>query len=196
MVSMSPTVHLASKTQARGLGGIFRAAVGGEGIFASEFTASDGPGEVVLAPATPGDVIEFALQGETIYAQSGAYLAGNSSLELGTKGSLKAMISGEGLFLQKVSGSGTVFLACYGAVYTRDLAEGERYVVDTGHLLAFQETADYRLKTVSKGLFSTFASGEGLVAEFTGPGRIWIQSRNLRGFAALLSKLLPTRDND
>ncbi len=193
MVAMSPTVELASKSQAKGLGGLFRAAVGGEGIFASEFTASGGPGEVVLAPATPGDVVEFQLQGQTLFAQNGAYLAGEDGLELGTKGSLKAMISGEGLFLQTISGHGTVYLACYGAVFTRDLGADETYVVDTGHMLAFEDSVQYRLKTVSKGLFSTLASGEGLVAEFRGPGRLWIQSRNLSGFAALLGKLLPDR---
>ncbi len=193
MVSMSPTVELEAKTQGKGLGGILRAAVGGEGIFASQFTAAGGPGEVVLAPAVPGDVVEFALQNQTVYAQSGAYLAGASELELGTKGSLKAMFSGEGLFLQTVSGTGPLFLSCYGAIFTRDLGSGETYIVDTGHMLAFEESVTYRLKTASKGLFSTVTSGEGLVAEFQGPGRIWIQSRNLRGFAGLLSKLLPDR---
>ncbi|MCG8479094.1 MAG: TIGR00266 family protein, partial [Spirochaetales bacterium] len=128
MVSMSSTIELEAKTQGKGLGGILRAAVGGEGIFASQFTASGGPGEVVLAPAVPGDVVEFSLQNQTIYAQSGAYLAGASDLELGTKGSLKAMVSGEGLFLQTVSGTGPLFLSCYGAIFTRDLEAGETYV--------------------------------------------------------------------
>lgn len=193
MVAMSPTIDIASKTQGKGLGGMFRAAVGGEGLFASEFTASGGAGEVVLAPATPGDVVEFDLQGKTLYAQSGAYLAGDADLELGTKGSFKAMISGEGLFLQTITGTGKAYLACYGAVMTRDLAPGETYIVDTGHMLAFEEGVNYRVKMVSKGLFSTMASGEGLVAEFQGPGRLWIQSRNLSGFAALLTKLLPDK---
>lgn len=196
MVSMSPSIELTSRTQGKGLGGMFKAAVGGEGIFASEFVASDGPGEVVLAPATPGDVVEFNLSGQTIFAQGGAYLAGDAGLELGTKGSLKAMLSGEGLFLQTISGSGPVYLACYGAVFTRDLAAGESYIVDTGHMLAFESGVDYRIKTASKGLFSSLTSGEGLVAEFKGPGRLWIQSRNLRGFAALLDKLLPSRQKD
>lgn len=194
MVSMSPSVTLTSRTQGKGIGGLFRAAVGGEGLFASEFVAETGPGEVVLAPPTPGDVVAFPLTGTTLFAQNGAYLAGDAGLELGTKGSLKAMISGEGLFLQTISGSGTVYLSCYGAMYERDLAAGESYVVDTGHLLAFEDGMGYRVKTVSKGLFSTLASGEGLVAEFTGPGKLWMQSRNLSGFAKLLDSLLPDRN--
>ena len=101
MVSMSPTLQLKSKKQGKGLGGMLKAAVGGEGLFISEFTAEGGPGELVLAPPTPGDVIPYTLQGNTIMAQGGAYLAGSNDLELSTKGSLKGLISGEGLFLQK-----------------------------------------------------------------------------------------------
>jgi uncharacterized protein (TIGR00266 family) len=192
MVSMSTTVELQSRSTSKGLGGLLKSAVGGEGIFSSEFTASGGSGEVVLAPPTPGDIIEFNLSGQTLFAQSGAYLAGTNGLELGTKGSLKSMLSGEGIFLQTISGTGTVWLSCYGSVYERKLAVSESYTVDTGHMLAFEETMSYTVKKAAKGLFSTLASGEGLVARFEGPGTLYIQSRNLSGFAALLSKLLPS----
>lgn len=192
MVSMSPTLELVSKKQGKGLGGMFKAAVGGEGIFASEFTAASGPGELVLAPPTPGDILSFDLANQTIFAQSGAYLAGSPSLELSTKGSVKAMVSGEGLFLQAISGSGKVFLNTYGAAFERQLAPGEHYIVDTGHLVAFEESVTYTIRKAAKGLFSTLVSGEGLVCNFEGPGRLWIQSRNLKGFAALLHKLMPS----
>lgn len=192
MVAKSNTVELQAKSQGKGLGGMLRAAVGGEGLFATRFTAGGGAGEVILAPAAPGDIIEFDLTGQTINAQGGAYLAGSDGLELGTKGSLKAMISGEGLFLQTISGTGKVWLSAYGAVWKKDLQPNETYTVDTGHMVAFEESVNYTVRKAAKGLFSTLASGEGLVAEFTGPGALWIQSRNLRGFAGLIAKLLPT----
>ena len=196
MVSMSSTVELQSTTTAKGIGGLFRAAVGGEGMFASVFTATEGDGEVILAPPAPGDIVEFQMDGRTLYCQGGAYLAGSPDLELSTKGSLKSMFSGEGLFLQTVTGHGKVFLSCYGAVWRKDLGPGETYVIDTGHMLAFEEGVDYRVKMVSKGLFSSFASGEGLVAEFRGPGAVYIQSRNLQGFAKLLHQLMPTKSGN
>jgi len=195
MVSMSSNVELKSKTQGKGLGGMFKAAIGGEGIFASEFTSSGGPGEVILAPPTPGDILELPVNGQTLFAQGGAYLAGNADLVLGTKGSLKSAFAGEGLFLQTITGNGTVFLSCYGAIIERQVSPGETYVVDTGHLLAFEESVQYKVKMASKGLFSSMASGEGLVAELSGSGRLWIQTRNLSGFAALLQKLLPTKQS-
>jgi uncharacterized protein (TIGR00266 family) len=193
MVSMSPTLELKSKTQGRGLGGMLRAAIGGEGFFASEYTAEGGAGELVLAPATPGSVLTFDLKGETILAQGGAYLAGAIDLELSTQGSLKALVSGEGLFLQKISGVGQVFLSTYGAVFEKELAAGEHYIVDTGHLVAFQESVTYTIRKAARGLVSTVMSGEGLVCNFQGPGKLWIQSRNLKGFAQLIARLLPSK---
>ena len=191
MVSMSPSVEIEAKKQGKGIGGMLKAAVGGEGLFASLFTAADAAGEVVLAPSTPGDIIGFDMDGNTILAQSGAYLAGTDGLELSTQGSFKAMISGEGLFLQKITGNGKVFLNSYGAVYVKELSSDEHYILDTGHLVAFEDSASYTLKKAAKGLFSTLASGEGLVCDFVGPGKIWIQTRNLKGFASLIAKLLP-----
>ena len=188
---MSPTIEIQSKKQGKGLGGMLKAAVGGEGLFATLFTASGGAGEVVLAPPVPGDIIAFDMVGNTILAQSGAYLAGSDGLELSTQGSFKAMISGEGLFLQKISGNGKVFLNSYGAVFVKQLASGEHYILDTGHLVAYEDSAGYTLRKAAKGLFSTLVSGEGLVCDFTGPGKVWVQTRNLKGFAGVIASLMP-----
>ena len=193
MVSMSPSIELKSKKQGKGLGGMLKAAVGGEGLFSSVFTAESGAGEVVLAPSSPGDIIGFDMSGNTILAQSGAYLAGTEGMELSTQGSFKAMISGEGLFLQKITGNGKVFLNSYGAVYVKELSAGEHYILDTGHLVAYEDSASYTLKKAAKGLFSTLASGEGLVCDFTGPGKLWMQTRNLKGFASLIANLMPKK---
>ena len=104
---------------------------------------------------------------------------------------MKAMFSGEGLFLQKITGNGPLFLNSYGAISEKELQADETYIVDTGHIIAFEESVQYKLRKAAKGLFSTLASGEGLVGEYQGPGKLWTQSRNLKGFAQLLNSLLP-----
>ncbi len=192
MVSMSTSIELKSRTTGKGLGGMFKAAIGGEGFFSSEFSASS-PGEVVLAPPVPGDIIDMKISGQTVFCQGGAYLAGSPELELSTQGSLKGLVSGEGLFLQKISGRGDLFLSCYGAVSIKELDAGETYIVDTGHMVAFEETVNYKIRKAAKGLMSTVLSGEGLTCEFSGPGKVWIQSRNIKGFAALIAKLVPSK---
>lgn len=193
MVSMSSNIEIQSKGSGKGILGSLKAAVGGESFFASVYTAAGGPGELVLAPTFPGDILRVDLSGRTLLAQGGAYLAGNTDLELSTQGSLKAMVSGEGLFLSKISGTGVVFLNAYGAISEKQLGPGETYIVDTGHIVAFDESVSYSLRKSAKGLFSTIVSGEGLVSEYTGPGRIWIQGRNLKGFARLIASLTPNR---
>jgi uncharacterized protein (TIGR00266 family) len=195
MVSMSPTIELKAKTTGKGIGGMFKAAIGGEGLFSSEFTATSA-GEVVIAPPVPGDIIDFNLTGETIFCQGGAYLAGSPSLDLSTQGSLKSLVSREGLFLQKISGTGALFLSCYGAVKVKELAEGEIYIVDTGHMVAFESSVNYTIKKASKGIISSVLSKEGFTCEFSGPGKVWIQSRNLSGFASLISKLMPQKSSN
>jgi uncharacterized protein (TIGR00266 family) len=193
MVSMTPTLKLEAKTTGKGLMGTLKAAVGGEGLFASLYTAETGDGELVLAPGTLGDVMKMDMSGNTLYAQSGAYLAGSPGLELSTKGSLKAMISGEGLFLQKISGNGILFLNTYGAFFEKILAPGETYIVDTNHIVAFEETVQYKIRKAAKGILSSIASGEGLVCEYTGPGKMWVQTRALSAFAQQIERYIHKR---
>jgi uncharacterized protein (TIGR00266 family) len=192
MLSMSASIELNTQAAGKGLLGTLKAAVGGESIFASIYEAVHGPGELILAPPTPGDILRMDLTGNTIFTQSGAYLAGSPDLTLGAQGSLKAFVSGEGLFLSKISGHGPLFLTSFGSIYSKTLAPGEPYVVDTGHMVAFTEGMQYTVKAAARGLFSSFASGEGLVCLFTGPGTIWMQTRNVRHFANSLIPFLPT----
>lgn len=193
MIAMTSTVELKSKTSGQGFGGIFKAAMGGEGLFKSEYTASGGPGEVTFAPAIPGDILAIELSGRTILAQSGAWLAGTPDVQMSAQGSLKAMVSGEGLFLQKLSGNGRVFLSSYGAMVEKNLKAGETWIIDTGNMVAFEASVSQKIRKAAKGLFSTLASGEGLVAEFTGPGKVWMQTRCLPGLAQALARFLPAK---
>lgn len=191
MISMSPTIDLKAKTQGKGIFGALKAVVGGESLFISEYTAT-GDGELVVAPSTPGDIIQIELKGNTVFCQRGGYLCGTPELDISTQGSLKAMFSGEDLFLQKISGTGTVFLNSYGAVFEKEL-NGNSYIVDTGHIVAFEETISYKIKKASKGIFSSIASGEGLVCEYSGTGKIWVQTRNIPALASAISPYLPKR---
>ncbi|MFQ3621557.1 MAG: TIGR00266 family protein [Spirochaetales bacterium] len=191
MICMSPSIELKAKTTGKGLFGALGAAMGGEKLFTSEYTAIEDDAELILGPAGPGDITHLFLKQETILAQSGSYLAGDASLELSSQGSFKAMIAGEGLFLQRISGTGDLWLSSYGAILQKELAPGEEYIVDTGNLVAFDGTMQYSLTKAARSLFSTFASGEGIICRFRGPGRIWIQTRNISAFAQLLFPFFP-----
>ncbi|HEX8423912.1 MAG TPA: TIGR00266 family protein [Pyrinomonadaceae bacterium] len=193
MVSMSANVELQSQMKGGLLGAIKRAA-GGESAFVSTFTARGGPGEVTFAPGAPGDIAAIELNNQMFYVQSSSYLAGDASLVVDTRwGGAKSFFGGEGLFVLQVSGAGLLLVSSFGAIHRKRLQAGERYVVDTGHLVAWEGTTQYTLRKAAAGLFRTMMSGEGIVAEFTGPGEILIQTRNLAAFAGLLKPFFPTQ---
>jgi uncharacterized protein (TIGR00266 family) len=194
MVSMSANVELQSQMKG-GLMGAIKRAVGGESAFVSTYTAHGGPGEVTLAPGPPGDVAAIEMSNQTFYVQSSSYLAGDTSLAIDTRwGGARSFFGGEGLFVLQVAGTGLLLVSSFGAIHRKQLGYGERYVVDTGHLVAWQGHMQYELrKAAQSGWFRSLVSGEGIVAEFTGPGEILIQTRNLAAFAGILKPFFPTQ---
>ena len=194
MVSMSANVDLYSEMKG-GVFGALKRAVGGESAFVSTFTAKGGSGEVTLAPGAPGDVAGIEMRNQTFMVQSSSYLAGDTSLVVDTKfGGAKSFFGGEGLFLLQVSGAGLLLVSSFGAIHRRILGQGEQYVVDTGHLVAWEGHMQYNIRKAAKaGYLRSLLSGEGMVAEFSGPGEILIQTRNLAAFAGLLKPFFPSQ---
>jgi uncharacterized protein (TIGR00266 family) len=193
MVSMSANVELQSQMKGGLLGALKRAA-GGESAFVSTFTARGGPGEVTLAPGAPGDIAAIELTNQTFFVQSSSYLAGDASLNVDTKwGGAKSFFGGEGLFVLMVQGQGLLLVSSFGAIHRKTLQAGERYVVDTGHLVAWEGTTQYTLRKAAAGFFRSMVSGEGIVAEFAGPGELLIQTRNLAALAGLLKPFFPSQ---
>ncbi|UCC11461.1 MAG: TIGR00266 family protein [candidate division WOR-3 bacterium] len=192
MVSMSGGIEIETKMKGGLFGALKRSMLGGESFFLNTFRAQQ-QAEILFAPSLPGDIAIIEMQSQTFYAQSGAYIASSPELEIDTKwGGAKTFFSREGLFLLKIVGSGTLFLSSYGAIHEIELRDGETYRVDTGHMVAFAQGVDYRVTKVG-GLKSTLFSGEGLVCELTGPGRIFIQSRSADAFLLWLIPQLPKR---
>jgi uncharacterized protein (TIGR00266 family) len=196
MVSMSANIDLQSELKG-GVFGALKRAVGGESAFVSTFTASGAPGEVTLAPGAPGDIAGIEMRNQTFMVQSSSYLAGDTSLQVDTKfGGAKSFFGGEGLFVLQVSGAGLLLVSSFGAIHRRTLRPGEQYVIDTGHLVAWEGHMQYNLRKAAKsGFFRSFLSGEGMVAEFNGPGEVLMQTRNLAAFAGLLKPFFPSQSS-
>jgi uncharacterized protein (TIGR00266 family) len=193
MVSMSANVELQSEMKG-GLFGALKRAVGGESAFISTFTARGGPGEVTLAPGSPGDIAAIEMANQVFFVQSSSYLAGDASLVIDTRwGGAKSFFGGEGLFVLQVQGAGLLLVSSFGAIHRKRLGPGERYVVDTGHLVAWEGTTQYTLRKAAAGFFRSLVSGEGIVAELTGPGELLIQTRNLAAFAGLMKPFFPSQ---
>ncbi len=193
MVSMSPTITMESKMQG-GLGKALGRLIGGESFFQTTYTASAGPGELLLAPASLGDILPLQLGGNGYMVTSGCYLAGDASLNIETKISGKALFGGEGLFIMRVSGTGPLYVSAFGAIHAVQLVPGQPYVVDSGHIVAFQDTMSYDVRTATRSLWGSFTSGEGFVAQFTGPGILYVQTRAPQSFGPWLGQFIPGRN--
>ncbi len=195
MVSMSANVELQAEMKGGFFGALKRAA-GGESAFVSTFTARGGPGEVCFAPGSPGDIAALEMNNQAFFVQSSSYLAGDAGLTVDTRwGGAKNFFGGEGLFVLQVTGSGLLLLSSFGAIHRKKLQPGERYVVDTGHLVAWEATTQYTLRKAAAGFWRSMMSGEGIVSEFVGPGEILIQTRNLESFAGLMKPFFPTQSS-
>lgn len=192
MVTMSGACRLETvklKRAKAGVLGAIKQLLSGEWFLVNRIT---GPGAVTLAPTHAGDVVAHDLRGELVI-QSGSFLACDPGVSIdGEWTGARSFFSGEGLFMLRASGAGTVLLNSFGAVEAVDV-EGA-YIVDTGHIVAFEPTLTYAVKAFGGGLWSAFTSGEGLVARFEGRGRLYVQTRNLGAFGKLIGPLLPPRD--
>lgn len=191
MVSMSAGVTLETKATGGFMKSLARSVLGGESFFQNTFIAPPGGGVVSVAPALPGDMFSLVLHNEALMVQSGSYVASEAGVELDTKwGGAKTFFASEGLVMLRASGSGELLLSSYGAIHEMNLAQGEKYTVDTGHLVAFSEGISFTVNKVG-GLKSTIFSGEGLVVELTGPGRVLMQTRSTDAFLSWLIPKLP-----
>lgn len=196
MVSMSANMALETEMKGGLFGALGRSFLGGESFFTSKFQAQGGPGELTLAPALPGDIAAMELQGQTVLLKSGAFLGGSAQLSIDSSwGGARGFFGSGGLFLLRVQGHGLLLFNAYGALHWKQLAPGERYLVDTGHVVGFSDGMQFAVRKAAQGLFSSIASGEGLVCEFTGPGLIYMQTRSEQSLVNWLAPRLPSRNS-
>ena len=143
MASMTPSLKMKA-----GLKGGLKKALGrmfaGESLIVNTFTAESEPGEVTFAPGIPGDLMHYHLDHNSIYLQRGSFLAHSDGVDLSAKWQgAKGFFSGEGLVLLKAHGTGDLFFNSFGAILEIDVAD--EYVVDTGYIVAFEDTLDYKV---------------------------------------------------
>jgi uncharacterized protein (TIGR00266 family) len=194
MVEMSPGLEVSTEATGGVLKGLKRKALGGTSFFMNTYSAKEG-GAVTFGAKLPGDVVRYSLADETMYVQSGSFLAAAGDIDVDTKwGGAKTFFSREGLFLLKCSGTGELFVSSFGAIRNLDLAAGQSEIIDSGHMVAFTDGVEYKVRKFG-GWKSTILGGEGLVVELTGPGRAAMQTRSPEGLVEAIAPLLP-KQND
>ena len=196
MVTQDAHVQMqTSATGGKGIGGFLkglgRKMFLGESFFRNTFTAANGPGEVTFAPSLPGDTMVYQMAGQDLIIQQTSYLCSATTVEIETKWGGFRSFFGEGrLFWIRAFGHGPVAVNAFGAIKQIDV--NGSFIVDTGHIVAFEPTLTFNIKRVGSW-FSTFFSSEGLVCRFEGQGKLFIQSRNPQEFGSLVGPKLPPR---
>jgi uncharacterized protein (TIGR00266 family) len=195
MAAMDTHISMKSKLKGGLLKGVGRM-LGGESLFLSEFTADRNAGKLYLSPGIPGDIQHYSLTTDrAVILQSSGFVACSPSVDLDTKfQGLKGFFSGESLFLVRATGEGDLWFSSYGAII--EIPVSGSYVVDTGHVVAFEDSLNYRVEVLNglsfKNLKTSIFGGEGLVCRFSGQGKLWIQSRKLPPLMNFLNSFRPT----
>ena len=195
MTYMDPTIEPHTRKREKSLlGSLGLTIIGGQSFWVNDYTATDGAGEVGLVAAPVGDIEMLEVKPNQGYIiQKSAYIASTQNVDLDIKweGFTKGLF-GQGLFMIKVSGQGQLFINTFGAIDKHTLKPGETIIVDNFHLVGFSDACRYKV-TKFGGLKETILGGEGLVTEITGPGDVYIQTKNLREFVDWLWTLLESR---
>ena len=185
MTYMTPTMEIRTRKREQSiLGSLATALIGGQSFFVNDYVAVGGAGEIGLVAAPVGDITKLDIQpNKGFIIQKSSYLASSQAIDLDVRweGFSKGLF-GQGLFMIKTTGQGDLFINTFGAIDRHELAPGQELIVDNFHLVAFSDSCRYSVEK-SGGWKETIFSGEGLMTRITGPGLVFIQTKNLREFA-------------
>lgn len=164
---------LALESHGPGAGGLFKAMASGESIYRPTYT---GTGDVYLEPSFANFHV-FALGGREWILERGAYWASDGTVEVDVhrERALTSVLGGQGMinFQTKVRGNGQVVVVAQGDVQELFL-NNDTLVVDGTFVVARTGNLQYRIERVTKSLFGSMSSGEGLVSTFQGTGTVLI----------------------
>jgi uncharacterized protein (TIGR00266 family) len=179
MMYMTDSIQMDSKMEGGFLGGLKRKFLAGESFFITYFRSLNAAGKVAFAGPYPGKIVQLDLQNQQVLCQKDAFLCAVGDIDLSIAFTRKigaGFFGGEGFILQKMDGTGKLFIHSGGTILPFQLAPGERLKVDTGCLVALDPTIDYDIVRVG-GIKTSLFGGEGLFfAALTGPGRVWLQT--------------------
>ena len=165
-------------------------ALAGEYIFMNTYTAQQDGLEIGFSSCFPGKILEFDLKdGETIIAQKRSFLCAENTVDISMQFRKKlgaGFFGGEGFIMQKITGSGKVFLEIDGSVVKKELQAGEKLKVDNGYVAVMTKDVKLNIETV-KGVKNIVFGGEGLfLTTLEGPGTVWLQTMPISKLAGLL----------
>ena len=177
MVWMSPNMEM--ETVGGGLGKMFSKALSGESMFQNIYTAR-GDGMIAFGSSFPGRIVPLEIDaGREMIVQKSAFLASEPTVELTITFKKKlgaGFFGGEGFIMQRLSGRGLAFLEIDGDLMEYQLAAGQKILVNTGNVAAYESSVSMEIETVS-GLKNKLLGGEGFFHTALTGTRSWSAAR-------------------
>jgi uncharacterized protein (TIGR00266 family) len=197
MIAHSAGVLLEAKAEGGIMAGLKRSVLGGGSFFVTTYTAPANGGWVDVAGVLPGDTIGIDITPDRpFFLRRGSWIANSHGVQIDTQwGGMANLFGGEGGFGFRASGQGSALVSIYGATDVIDLQPGEVVTIDTGHVVAYELSIAFQMRRAVQGRsIQSMKSGEGWVFDFTGPGRVLLQSRNPEAFQQWVAEAMPNRE--
>ena len=204
LFKMSSNTQLETAVRQRGPdgGGILGAAkrlLGGASFFLTHYSSKNGqPAKMSFAPTMPGDCAQIEANRESRwYCTGGSWIGCGGEVRIETEfaGFKKGFAGGEGLFYIVCKGRGPILISAFGKIHKIEI-DGE-YYVDSGHVVAYQDSLSVDVGNASGAGFSGFITsglvGEGFVMKFKGKGTVYTQSHSPTSLGQSVGPTLPER---
>ena len=187
-----------TNSKTKGIGGFIRAAArsvaSGESVFITYATGEKDNSIIGIAPSIPGKIAKLSIDDNAQYClNTGAFLACDSTVDYNIKRQSvgKAVFANTGgLFVMETEGKGDVLVNAFGDLMEIEVTPDDPIIIDNEHVVAWDTSLSYDLK-IASGTFG-FMTGEGIVNEFSGRGKVIIQSRNIHNLADVIAPFIPT----
>ena len=194
MAWMDPTMTMETSSNG-GIKKVIGRLFTNESLFQNIYTANHDGTKIAFGTCVPGSIIDVNIEpGKSLVCQKSSFLASYGNVELSTFFNKKigvGIFGGEGFIMQKITGSGVVFIEIDGAYQEFNLAQGEQLILSTGYLVSIEETCTMDVQVVH-GLKNVLLGGEGIFnTVITGPGKVVAQTMPLPKLANSLVPFMP-----
>lgn len=154
------------------ISGVLLSKLSGESLLLVHYRNVSSSNRILVVAGSHANLLPLKLSGsDTLLIRRGAYVASSSRMKIDVNLSLKRIIAGMSLMMQRITGDGTVFIDGIGIPIIKELQSFKCIEVDENHVIALENIHENQ---ISAGWnLSNIFRGEGLsTIKITGPGKV------------------------
>lgn len=197
MTYMDDNLEALSTSQSGILSGLKRKLLTSHSYFLTEYKSTDKAGEIAFSSYLPGNILPIVLKpNEKVMISDKSLLCYTKNLNINTRFRLKGIFVREGIAQTEIENNsnskGMLWLASYGSYFKKKIKEGEGFKLLSGLYLCCPSDVNYGVSTVG-GIFTTFASSQGIMFYFKGPCTVYCQGRSIDSLNDHIGQIVDTK---